>query len=496
MNTSVQFDADIIASIGAFADEQNVEAFVVGGYVRDLIIGKHVTDIDVTIVGDAVAFAKEFARRLKKSEPVIFEKFGTAMLTVGTVKLEFVGTRKESYEPHSRKPIVTVGTLHDDLARRDFTCNALAASLNEKNRGALIDPFDGQKAIREKKLITPLDPETTFSDDPLRMMRACRFASQLGFTIEPHVAAAIEAMAQRIEIVSAERIRDEFIKILETPKPSVGLDALYKLGLLRFIFPELHGCAGVDQRSVDYPEGPRNHHHKDVFYHTLLVVDNISRATENVWLRMAALLHDIAKPQTKSFDEANGWSFHGHEVIGARMVKRIFDRMRLPHDPIRYVQRLVMLHLRPIALVKEEVSDSAIRRLLFETGADIDDLMMLCRADITSKNPAKVKQYLSNYERVVSRMKAVEEKDRLRNWQPPLRGDEIMSICGIEEGLAVGILKTRIEDAILDGVIPNEHDAARDYLISIKDETLAEPIQHKPRSKRSELHSLPTFVDA
>ncbi len=489
----IEIESELLRRIGAVADEEGIEIYLVGGYVRDRMLGKRVTDIDFTVVGDGVGFTRLLAKRLRAGEPVGYEKFGTAMLQVEGHKLEFVGTRKEEYLPDSRKPVVRTASLAEDLARRDFTCNAIAAGLNAPRFGALIDPFDGRGAIERKILVTPLEPEQTFSDDPLRMMRACRFAAQLGFAVDPAALEAIGRMAPRIAIVSVERTRDELLKILAAPVPSVGLDLLHRTGLLRHVFPELHALAGVDQRSVDYPEGPRSFHHKDVFYHTLLVVDNVARASEKIWLRFAALMHDIAKPATKSFDEKSGWSFHGHEILGSRMMRGIFQRLRLPLEPLRFVQKMISLHLRPIALVKEEVTDSAIRRILFEAGEEIDDLMILCRADITSKNPARVNRYLRNYEEVARRMILVEEKDKLRRWQPPLRGEEIMEICGIDEGIYVGILKTRIEDAILDGIIPNEHAAARDYLVKIKDEVLAGPSE-KPVPLKKKLKNLPPIL--
>lgn len=491
---TIEIQSILLADLGKLADENNYEIYIVGGFVRDHFLGKTVIDIDITVVGDSIYFVNLVASKFNTSVPVVYEKFGTAMLNIGDLKVEFVGTRKEMYDPASRKPIVTIGTLHDDLARRDFTCNAIAIGLNKNNFGQIVDPFNGLSAIELKTLVTPLEPEQTFSDDPLRMMRACRFASQLGFTIDAHIFDAIKSMASRIEIVSVERVRDEFMKILQSPQPSIGLDALYQTGLMKYIFPEIHELAGVDQRSIDYPEGPKSFHHKDVFYHTLLVVDNISKATESVWLRFAALVHDIAKPQTKSFNDQTGWSFHAHEIVGSRMVKTIFQKVRLPMEPLKYVQKLVSLHLRPIALVDDEVTDSAIRRLLFDAGEDIDDLMTLCRADITSKNPAKVKQYVENYSRVIERMKIVEEKDKLRNWQPPLRGDEIMEICDVPEGALVGILKTKIEDAILDGIIPNDHVAAKEYLLSIKDEIIASSSINKPVSRKKQLKSLPLNI--
>ncbi len=457
---------DVLVTIGSIADEHNVEAYAVGGFVRDTLLGKQCKDIDIVVVGDGVAFAGIVANRLNVSNVIIFEKFGTAMLPVPDGKIEFVTAREERYEQHSRKPTVTTASLLSDLSRRDFTVNALAASLNKARRGELVDPFHGREDLGRKILRTPLEPEKTFDDDPLRMMRAIRFASQLQFTIEETALRAIGIMAQRISIVSQERITEEFLKILMSPVPSVGLKLLYDTGLAKFVFPELVDMVGVEQR--------KEYHHKDVFLHTLKVVDNICPATDNIWLRFTALAHDIAKPRTKAFKEGIGWTFHGHEDLGARMMKSIFRRMRLPMDKLPYVEKLVRLHLRPMVLVSEEITDSAIRRLLFESGPEIDDLMILCKADITSQNPQRVARYMKNYDIVIQKMKEVEEKDRLRNWQPPVRGNEIMEVCGIQPSPLVGVLKTKIEEAILEGQIPNDHDAALAYLLGIKDEILNE----------------------
>lgn len=465
MSTRIEITNETLIRIGKIADEQHVEVHVVGGYVRDKLLGKEVQDIDIVVVGDGVAFAKSVATAFGHPGIVVFEKFGTAMLPLETGKIEFVAAREESYEPASRKPTVRPASLASDLSRRDFTINALAISLNGPDPGRLSDPFNGIQDLNAGVLRTPLDPSRTFDDDPLRMMRAVRFASQLGFAILPDVFAAIVAMAPRIAIVSKERIADEFFKILASPKPSVGLLLLQQSGLSKHFIPELDDMVGVEQR--------KEYHHKDVFLHTLKVVDNICTTTEDVWLRFAALAHDIAKPRTKGFKEGIGWTFHGHEDLGARMMKPLFRRLKLPLEKLPYVEKLVRLHLRPMVLVSEEVTDSAIRRLLFEAGPDIDDLMLLCRADITSQNPGRVVRYLKNYDAVIEKMKEVEEKDRLRNWQPPVKGDEIMSVCGIPPGPIVGVLKTLIEEAILDGRIPNEHDAALEYLLSVKDGVIA-----------------------
>ena len=461
----LEIEEPLLRKVGEIADKASIRAFVVGGFVRDLLLGKQVKDIDIVVVGEGVGFGGLVAREFGRANLVVFEKFGTAMLQLDDWKLEFVGARKESYSKYSRKPKVVAGTLDDDLSRRDFTVNAMAVSLNSDDLGRLLDPFDGQGAMQERILRTPLEPEATFDDDPLRIMRAFRFASQLGFAVEPSAIEAATKMAPRLRIVSQERITDEFMKILSSPKPLVGLNLMHTCGVLKVVFPEVAHMGGVDQR--------QDFHHKDVLQHTFRVLDNVAEASPNVWLRLAALLHDIAKPRTKAFKEGIGWTFHGHEEIGARMVKPIFRKMRFPFDHLPYVEKLVRLHLRPMALVDEGVTDSAVRRLLFEAGEEIDDLMTLCRADITSKNPRLVVQVRRNYDLVAQKMIEVEEKDKIRNWQPPLRGDEIMQICGLEPGPLVGKLKDAITDAILDGHIPNDHDAALSFLRSIKDEVIA-----------------------
>lgn len=463
----LRFDEPLLLRIAEIADAEKVEAYVVGGYVRDRLLGVGGKDIDIVVMGDGPAFASIVAERLGRRPPVIFEKFGTAMLPVGEAeKIEFVTAREESYDAESRKPHVRKSTLAGDLSRRDFTINAMAASLNSRARGTIVDPFDGTGDLARKILKTPLDPRRTFEDDPLRMMRAIRFAAKLHFQIAPETLEGIREKVSRIDIVSKERITDEFLKILASPKPSVGLKPMVETGLAKYVFPELVDMVGVEQR--------KDYHHKDVFLHTLKVVDSICLMTDDVWLRFTALVHDIAKPRTKAFREGTGWTFHGHEDLGARMMKPLFRRMRLPVEKLPYVEKLVRLHLRPMVLVSEEVTDSAIRRLVFDAGNDIDDLMALCRADITSQNPSRVARYLKNYDIVVQKMKEVEEKDRLRNWQPPVRGEEIMQVCGIQPGPLVGILKKRIEEAILEGEIPNEHDAALEFLLRIKDPILHE----------------------
>lgn len=460
----IQLDNEILKFISSLADKHNLEVYVVGGYVRDKILGKDVKDIDIMVVGDAIDFGHKVAKALGGGKLVKYEKFGTAMLPLADGKIEFVTAREESYTPDSRKPLIKKSSLEADLSRRDFTINAIAISINSKNYGQIFDPYNGFEDIKNKIIRTPLDPLKTFEDDPLRILRAIRFASTFEFYIEDSTLKAISAMKERLSIVSQERITDEFLKILSSIKPSIGLSLLHDTEVAAIIFPELSDMAGVDQRE--------EYHHKDVLQHTMKVVDSIAAVSNNLWLRFAGLVHDIAKPKTKAFKEGIGWTFYGHEEIGARMMKGIFRRMRLPMDKLPYVEKLIRLHLRPMALVSEQVTDSAIRRLLFEAGDLIDDLMILCKADITSQNPQKVERYMKNYELVLQRMKEVEEKDRLRNWQPPVRGDEIMRVCGLTPGKTVGILKKEIENAILNGLIPNEHDAALAYLLSIKDKIL------------------------
>jgi len=478
-------------SIGKLADKCDVQIFVVGGYVRDTLIGRETKDIDISVVGSGVDFARLVHAELNAGPPVIFEKFGTARLSFQGIEFEFVGTRKETYSPESRKPLVETGSIEDDIARRDFTVNAMAVSLNKHSFGKILDMFNGQADLDKRVLRTPLDPNTTFTDDPLRMMRAFRFSAQLGFTIAPGILDSISRLSERINIIAIERVRDEFLKILMTHKPSIGFAPLQETGIMKFIFPEFHNLAGVDQRSVDYPNGVRNFHHKDVFYHTLKVIDNLAETSQNIWLRFAALLHDIAKPKTKAFREDTGWTFHGHAELGARMTKSIFRKLKLPLEPHSFVEKMVLLHLRPIALVSEGVSDSAIRRLLFDAGEDVDALMLLCKADITSKNPRLIKKYMRNYERLLIKMQEVEQKDKLRNWQPPLDGDEIMRVCNVQPGIVVGTLKSRIENAILDGTIANKHSAAMEFLLEIKDEVIESGSMRKPVSKKHILPYLP-----
>ena len=451
---------DIFAAVAQATRNCQVPTYVVGGYVRDLLLKRDSKDIDVVCVGSGVELAEEVARILEATEVATFKNFGTAMVKKGPWELEFVGARKESYRKDSRKPIVEDGTLEDDQNRRDFTINAMAISLNEGDYGKLIDPFDGVKDLKRKTIRTPLEPGITFSDDPLRMMRAIRFASQLSFDIEHETFMAIEDHSERIEIVSQERIIDELNKIILSPTPSYGFKYLEITGLLKRIFPELEELKGV--------ETINGRSHKDNFFHTLQVLDNISKHTDNLWLRWAAIMHDIAKPATKRFNKKAGWTFHGHEDRGAKMVPKVFRRMKLPlNENMRFVRKLVRLHLRPIALTKESITDSAIRRLLFEAGDDIDALMTLCRADITSKNDMKVKKYLRNFDLVEKRLQEVEEKDSLKNFQPVITGEVIMDTFDLKPGKIVGDIKLEIREAILDGHIRNEYDEAFPLLLEI-----------------------------
>ncbi len=453
-----------IISVSKLADKRKVQVFIVGGYVRDLILNRARNEIDFLVIGDGAEFASGLAKDLGVSKVTIFKNFGTAHFKFEDFDFEFVGSRKESYSKSSRNPVVSTGTFEEDIQRRDFTINTLTISLNEKTFGDLIDPYDGLSDIKNKIIKTPMDPEITFNDDPLRIMRAYRFASQLDFSVVEDINEAARKLRERLRIISQERITDEFFKILASPVPSVGLKLLFFSGVMEIIFPEIANLSGVDQRN--------DFHHKDVFLHTCQVVDNISKATENVWLRFAALVHDIAKPQTKRFVEDIGWTFHGHEELGARMMKNIFTKYKLPFTKMDYIEKLIRLHLRPIALAKEEVTDSAIRRLIVYAGEDLEDLITLCRADITSKNPGKVSKYLGNYERVMKKVLEVEEKDKLRAFQSPVRGEVIMEICHLKPSKKVGEIKAAIEDAILDGKIRNNYEEAFQYLLSIKDKFL------------------------
>lgn len=474
-------ELSLLKKIADTADVLKMEVYLVGGFVRDKLLNRETKDADFVCAGDAIELAKEVARQFNPVPRVdFFKTFGTAHIKINSLNynvspkapsafgeegggevnldLEFVGARKESYQADSRKPDVEPGTIVDDQNRRDFTINALAISLNKKDYGKLIDPFGGVADLENKIIKTPLDPDVTFSDDPLRMMRAIRFATQLGFTIEEKTWEGITKNAKRISIISQERITDELNKIILADKPSIGFDLLYKCGLLQLIFPPMVALAGAE-----YKDG---HGHKDNFYHTLQVLDNISVNTNDLWLRWSAILHDIAKPVTKKFEKGHGWTFHGHEAVGGRMVPRIFSKLKLPqNENMRLVKKLVELHLRPISLTKENITDSAIRRLLFDAGEDFDSLMMLCEADITSKNKQKVKRYLENFQLVRQRCKEVEEKDHIRNWQPPITGELIMETFGLSPSKPVGIIKDSLKDAILDGVIPNSFEAAYTFML-------------------------------
>jgi len=453
-------DYPFLETASGVAESMGCDVYIVGGFVRDLILKREKREIDFLVIGDGPGFASEFAKKLGISKISIFKNFGTAHFKHNDYDLEFVGARKESYNRESRKPDVEAGTFDDDIDRRDFTINTLAVSVNKKSFGKLFDKYDGVVDIEDNIIKTPLNPEVTFDDDPLRIMRAFRFAAQLNFKVDENILNAANKLRERLKIVSQERITDEFLKILKTPVPSVGLKLLQKTGAMEIIFPEVANLVGTEQR--------KDYHHKEVFLHTCKVVDNISQATDYVWLRFAALVHDIAKPQTKRFVEGVGWTFHGHEEIGARMMKGIFKRLKLPMNKLDYIQKLVRLHLRPIALAKEEVTDSAIRRFIVNAGEDLEDLIILCRADITSKNEAKVAKYLQNYENVMKKVWEVEEKDKLRAFQSPVRGEEIMKICNLKPSKKVGEIKTAIEDAILDGRIGNNYEEAYEYLLKIK----------------------------
>lgn len=448
----------ILEKVSFAAQKQSVVAYAIGGFVRDKILNRPVKDIDIVCIGDGIALAHEVAACFNPKPKVnFFKTYGTAQIKLNDIELEFVGARKESYAQHSRNPVVSEGSLTDDQNRRDFTINAMAISLSPSDFGTLIDPFDGMLDIKDKIIRTPLLPAQTFSDDPLRMMRAIRFATQLQFQIETHCFESIKEQADRIQIISKERIADELNKILMSAKPSIGFDLLFRSGLLKKIIPQLAALSGTEY--ID------NKGHKDNFYHSIQVVDNIAPNTQNVWLRWAALLHDIGKAPTKKFEPGHGWTFHGHEMVSGKLVPKIFTALRLPtNDKMAYVRKIIELHHRPVSLTKENITDSAIRRLLFDAGNDIDDLMTLCEADITSKNKEKVQRYLVNFELVRERLKEVEEKDKIRNWQPPVSGEEIMDTFGLSPSRTVGTIKTAIREAILDGEIPNERAAAVNFM--------------------------------
>lgn len=442
----------VFSKISKLVDSRGVQAFVIGGYVRDYYLGRKCTDIDVVVVGSGIEIAEALAAELH-TKVSVFRRFGTAMLRANGLEVEFVGARKESYSPDSRKPHVEDGTIEDDQLRRDFTINAMAWSLNSETFGELVDPFDGMADLNDCIIRTPTDPDITFSDDPLRMMRGIRFASQLGFSLDDETFEAIKRNRERISIVSRERIATELNKIVLSPVPSFGFELLELTGLLELIFPELHNLCGVERIG--------RHAHKDNFRHTLKVLDNVALKSNDLWLRWAAVLHDIAKPQTKTYDPVTGFSFHGHEILGAKMVRPIFQRLKLPlNENMKFVQKIVSLHLRPIVLSEDIVTDSAVRRLLFEAGNDVEALMTLCEADITSSNDAKVKRFLDNFQMVREKMKDLEERDRIRNFQPPINGDLIMKVYDLSPCGVIGEIKEIIKNAILDGEIPNEYDAA------------------------------------
>ncbi len=452
---------NLFKRLNQVSQENQLKIYLVGGYLRDLLLGMEGKDIDFVVIGDAIIFAQNFMEKNPTSELVVYPKFGTCMLHVDTYKLEFVSARTELYTDNSRKPQVYKADLYSDLSRRDFTINTLAADLADESLSQIIDPFHGKQDLKKGIIRTPLQPQQTFNDDPLRMLRAIRFANQLSFTIEPETLEGIKSCAERLKIISQERITDEFNKILLTPKPSLGINLLDSCNLLPVFLPELITTKGVEQR--------QDYHHKDVFNHTLQVLDKIAKKSDKLHLRLAALFHDIAKPATKRFDEVTGWTFHGHEIVGEKMVDTILSRLKYSNEVIDYVKKIIRLHLRPMALVSDDVTDAAIRRLLISAGNEFDDLMELCRADITSKNPAKIKHHLENYTRVLVKAADLEQRDKLRAFKSPVDGNEIMQKLNLKPGPQVGKIKKSIEEAILEGIIPNEHDAALTYLLDHKD---------------------------